>query len=86
MLGNSSVNPRRNKRASSSYHRHHSSKLSVKDLALELAKKHVSITKKGLSAEALRIEYKIDKLARKAFSFREDLLLPGGQEIENNQL
>ena len=45
MLGNSSINPR-NKRGLSSYHRHHSSKLSVKDLALELAKKHVSLTKK----------------------------------------
>ena len=41
MLGGSSINPR-NKRALSSYH---SSKLSVKDLALELAKKHVSQTK-----------------------------------------
>ena len=53
MLGNSSINPR-NKRALSSYHRHHSSKLSVKDLALELAKKHVSLTKINcLSAEEL---------------------------------
>ena len=40
MLGSSSINPR-TKRASSSQH---SSKLSVKDLALELAKKHVSLT------------------------------------------
>ena len=40
MLGSSSINPRI-KRASSSQH---SSKLSVKDLALELAKKHVSLT------------------------------------------
>ena len=37
-LGNSSVKPRSKR----SYHHSHSKKLSIKDLALELAKKHVS--------------------------------------------
>ena len=37
-LGNSSVKPRSKR----SYHHRHSTKLSIKDLALELAKKHVS--------------------------------------------
>ena len=40
MLGSFSINPRTKRTLSS----HHSSKLSVKDLALELAKKHVSLT------------------------------------------
>ena len=42
-LGKSAVNTRM-KRGLSSHH-HHSSKLSIKDLALELAKKHVSSLK-----------------------------------------
>ena len=81
MLGSSSTSPRTKRTLSSQ----HSSKLSVKDLALELAKKHVSLKKKIVYLQRHNEDSNNNTPARKAFSSREELL-SGGQNTENNQL